>query len=161
MGDPAAPPRVARIACELDRTAEPPVDGPAKSAELCRVWVRSAIDPFGAQAEKVAELHRIVDAGVDHVLLSAVGAAAWVLDESDTAVELLQQAAAHLQSPGLRGASGAALSALMWAYLDSGRGGDAPGASPGAARPGAAYQMENVAPASPAPDATRDALRGN
>src|SRR5260370_31342979 len=111
MGDPAAPHRVARIECELDRTAEPNVDGPAKTAELCRVWVRAATDPFGAQAQKVAELHRIVDAGVDHVLLSAVGAAAWVLDESDTAVGLLPQAAAPLQAPGLRGASRAALPA--------------------------------------------------
>ena len=161
MGDPAARHRVARIACELDRTAEPHVDGPAKTAELCRVWVRAAIDPFGAQAEKVAELHRIVDAGVDHLLLSAVGAAAWVLDESDTAVELLQQAAAHLQAPGLRGASGAALSALMWAYLDSGRWDDALVASAESAGLAEAYQMEIVAAASLALDATVHALRGN
>jgi hypothetical protein len=161
MGDPAARRAVARIGNELDRAAGPRVDGPVETAEVCRVWVWAAIDPFGSRAETVAALHRVVDAHVDKLLVSLVGAAAWVLDESDTAVDLLRQAVAHLQAPGLRGASGAALSALTWAYIDSGHWDDALVASAEAAGLAAAYKMEIVAAASHASDATVHALRGN
>src|SRR5260370_21728059 len=45
---------------------------------------------------------------------------AWILDESGLAGELLGEGVRRLRAPGVRGASGAALTALRAPYIDTG-----------------------------------------
>jgi DNA-binding CsgD family transcriptional regulator len=145
----------------LNRLKEPATtapDWPAGYADERRLWVQASTDPFGIRAETIPYLHSIGDRGTN---LSQVGAAAWLLDETELAVRLLRSAVDKLRAPGMRGRSGAALSALQWACLDSGRWDETLAAAREAADAAAAYRMETVAASADIATATVLALRGD
>jgi hypothetical protein len=126
----------------LKEPAPPPPDWPAGYADERRVWVQASTDPFGKRAETIPYLHSIADLTTD---LGQVGAAAWLLDDTELAVSLLRGALDKLRAPGMRGRSGGVLSALEWACIDSGRWDEALAAAREAADAAAAYRMETVA----------------
>ena len=90
-----------------------------------------------------------------------VGSAAWLLDESDLAITMLQEAMQRLRAPGTQGASAPGLTALGWAYIDAGRWDEAQEAAAEAADLAEANQMELVGAAADAIAATVLALRAD
>ncbi len=136
----------------------PPPDWPAGHADQRRVWVQASTDPFGKRAETLPHLHSIADRTTD---LGQVGAAAWLLDETELAVRLLRGALDRLRAPGMRGHSGSALSALQWACIDSGRWDEALATAREAADAAAAYRMETVAASADLATATVLTQRGD
>jgi DNA-binding CsgD family transcriptional regulator len=146
----------------LDAPGEPVLaaeDWPAGRADEHRIWVRACTDPFGGRAETVPWLRRI--AGGSLFDAGKVGAAAWILDETELAVRVLRVALGRLRAPGVRGASGGVLSALEWACIDSGRWDDALAAAREASDIAAAYKMQTVAGSADLATATVAAMRGD
>lgn len=133
-------------------------DWPAGGIDEARVWMRACTDPFDDRTETVSCLERMAD----HALCDPgkVGAAAWSLDETELAVQVLRQALTTLRAPGVRGASGAVLSCLEWACADSGRWDEALAAAREAAEIAAAYKMAAVAANSHLVTASIAAMRG-
>ena len=74
---------------------------------------------------------------------------------------MLREALGRLRAPGVRGASGAMLSVLEWACIDSGRWDDALAAAREASDIAAAYKMETVAASADLAAATVAAMRGD
>jgi DNA-binding CsgD family transcriptional regulator len=145
-GTPASRQAVARTLDHLERQAPPPPAGaPSADLDALQVWIRAGTNPFAGRHELVSRLHRLTAAALDDP--SVPGAAAWLLDEPELAVELLQEAVHRLASAGVRGASGAALSALGWSYIDTGRWDDALAVCAEASDLAEAYQMDIVAAA--------------
>ena len=134
-------------------------DWPASRADEHRIWIRACTDPFGGRAETVPYLHRITSGPLWD--LGKVGGAAWILDETELAVRVLREALSQLRAPGVRGASGAVLSVLEWACIDSGRWDDALAAAREANDIAAAYKMETVAGSADLATATVLAMRGD
>lgn len=123
-----------------------------------RLWILACTDPYGGRAEASAALHRLpADDGDD---LAKIGATAWLLDDTDTAVTVLRRAISALRAPGVRGHGIAALSALQWACIDSGRWDEAAAAAREAGDAAAAYRMETVAATADLANATLLAVRG-
>ena len=145
----------------LDALGRPPsTEGwPVSRADEYRIWISACTDPFADRAETVRRLRLI--AGRSLTDPGTVGAAAWVLDETELAVKLLREALSRLRTPALRGASGGVLSALEWACIDSGRWDDALAAAREAGDIAAAYKMETVAGSADLTVATVAALRGD
>ena len=146
-GTPASRQAVARTLDHLERAGQPPPAGGAPSADFdaLQVWIRAGINPFASRSALIPRLHRLTAAALDDP--SVPGAAAWLLDEPELAVELLQEAVRRLQASGVRGASGAALSALGWTYIDTGRWDNALAVCAQASDLAEAYQMDIVAAA--------------
>jgi DNA-binding CsgD family transcriptional regulator len=136
-----------------------PKDQAAVSADENRIWITACTDPFGGRAEIVPYLHRIADGSLRD--RGKVGGAAWILDETELAVRVLREALGQLRAPGVRGASGAVLSVLEWACIDSGRWDDALAAAREANDIAAAYKMETVAGSADLAMATVLAMRGD
>ena len=90
-----------------------------------------------------------------------IGSAAWLLDESDLAITLLQDAMQRLRAPGTQGTSGPGLTALGWAYIDTGRWDEALDVAAEAADLAEANQMELVAASADLITATVLALRAD
>ena len=90
-----------------------------------------------------------------------IASAAWLLDESDLAITLLQDAMQRLRAPGVRGTSGGSLTVLGWAYIDTGRWDEALDAAAEAAGMAEANQMDIVAASADVITATVLALRGD
>jgi hypothetical protein len=134
-------------------------DWPASRADEHRIWITACTDPFGGRTETVPYLHRI--AGGSLCDRGKVGGAAWILDETELAVRVLREALSQLRAPGVRGASGAVLSVLEWACIDSGRWDDALAAAREANDIAAAYKMETVAGSADLATATILAMRGD
>jgi DNA-binding CsgD family transcriptional regulator len=132
---------------------------PASRADEHRIWITACTDPFGARAETVPCLQRIAGGSLSD--LGKVGGAAWILDETELAVRVLREALSRLRAPGVRGASGAVLSVLEWACIDSGRWDDALAAAREANDIAAAYKMESVAGSADLATATVAAMRGD
>ena len=86
-----------------------------------KLWILACTDPYGSSRELVPYLRRIAGPRWTRPALWRIGSAAWLLDESTTAVRLLQEAMARIQAPGRQGASGGGLTALAWLYVDTGR----------------------------------------
>jgi DNA-binding CsgD family transcriptional regulator len=157
-----APGDRAAVLRTLDRMSEPvvpPADWPAGYADEQRVWVRACVEPSAPRADTVEYLHRIAARTLTDP--ATVGAAAWLLDETELAVRLLREALSRLRAPGTRGASGAALSALQWACIDSGRWDEALAAAREGSDAAAAYRMEAVAASADLCTASVVALRGD
>ena len=144
--------------CARARTALDALDGTGLADEY-RTYVLASTDPFGKRAETVPYLLRI--AGGSLVDPATVGAAAWILDETELAIRLLREALSRLRAPGVRGASGGALSALEWACIDSGRWDEALAAAREANDIAAAYKMDTVAGSADLTTATIAAMRGD
>jgi DNA-binding CsgD family transcriptional regulator len=129
----------------------------ADPADVQRVWIAACTDPFGNRDQVVPALRRL-PGEADPV---NVGAAAWLLDETELAVRLLRQSLDRLHAPGTSGCSGPALAALQWACMDSGRWPEALAAAREAADAAAAYKMDTVAASADLTVATMSALRGH
>jgi DNA-binding CsgD family transcriptional regulator len=141
-------------------------EGGLGHADVQRVWIRACTDPFGKRAEVIPYLRRIAN-GLDAIAggplddLSKVGAAAWLLDETDLAVTVLRKAVSRLRAPGVRGTSVAALSALGWACFDGGRWDEALATAGENSDLAAAYQMEIVAASADLTTASVLVMRGD
>src|SRR6202042_1331640 len=125
------------------------------------LWIRACADPFGSRSQLVASLREISRTPLDEPALWRVGSAAWLLDESDLAITLLQDAMQRLRAPGSRGTSGPGLTALGWLYVDTGRWDEAQEAATEAAGLAEANQMELVAAGADLIAATVFAMRGD
>ncbi len=147
----------------LARQGQLPSDGYGLQAgiEAFWLWIRACTDPFGSRNQVVPHLHRLAGSRLEEPSLSGVGATAWILDESGLAVELLREAVRRLRAPGVRGSSGASLTALGWAYIDTGRWDDALTAAAEAGDLAEAYQMDMVAASAALMAATVLAIRAD
>jgi DNA-binding CsgD family transcriptional regulator len=161
-GAPASRQDVRRVLGVLE-DQEPPAGGPDPRAQAGshRLWIRACTDPFGGRSELIASLRQITRASLGEPALWRIGSAAWLLDESDLAITLLQEAMQRLRAPGTQGTSAPGLTALGWAYLDAGRWDEAQEAAAEAADLAEANQMELVAAAADAIAATVLALRAD
>ena len=74
--------------------------GPRTNAGPDRLWIQACIDPFGSRSELVRYLRQMNGSPLDEPALWRVGSAAWLLDESDLAITLLQDAMQRLRAPG-------------------------------------------------------------
>jgi DNA-binding CsgD family transcriptional regulator len=135
--------------------------GPRADTGPHRLWIRACIDPFGSRSELVQYLRQSSRSALDEPALWRIGSAAWLLDESGLAITLLRDAMQRLQAPGIRGTSGPGLTALGWAYIDSGRWDDAQEAAAEAAELAEANQMKLVAAAADLIAATVLAMRAD
>ncbi len=132
---------------------------PTGRYDEARMWIWVCADPFGGRAETVPYLYRIAGGKLSD--LARVGGAAWCLDETELAVRVLREALRQVRAPGVRGASGAVLSCLEWACVDSGRWEEALAAAREASDIAAAYKMETVGGTADLVTATVLAMRGN
>ena len=161
-GIPQARAKVRAAQDALDALSEPELSAegwPASLADEFRIWIMACTDPYAARAETVPYLQRIADGSLSDP--GKVGGAAWILDETELAVRVLREALSHLRAPGVRGASGAVLSVLQWASIDSGRWDDALVLAREASDIAAAYKMETVAATADLTTATVAAMRGD
>ena len=159
-GAPASRQAVARTLDHLERGGQPaPAGVPSADFDALQVWIRAGTNPFAGRDQLVPRLHRLTVAALEDPAVP--GAAAWLLDEPELAVKLLQEAVRRLQASGVRGASGAALSALGWTYIDTGRWDDALAICAEASDLAEAYQMDLVAAAADVTVATVLAMRAD
>jgi len=144
-GTPASRQAVTRTLDHLEREGQPPPLGGATSADsdALQVWIKASTNLFASRSELVLRLYRLTPAALEDPAVP--GSAAWLLDEPELAVELLQEAVHRLHASGVRGASGAALSALGWTYIDTSRLDDALAVCAEASDLAEAYQMDIVA----------------
>lgn len=125
-----------------------------------RIWVVAAVDPFRNRKELVAAIAGAV--GIDDSRqLGALGAAAWTLDETALAVDLLVAAVDGRRAEGALGGSGSAHLCLGWAYADQGRFGEAHVAAVAAAAIAAEGRLELVTAGTHALEAELCGLRGD
>jgi DNA-binding CsgD family transcriptional regulator len=162
-GTPASRRAVSRTLELLEDKGPPPSPGrgPRVDAGARRLWIRACTDPFGSRNQLVPDLRRIARSDPEEPALWRAGSAAWLLDESDLAVHMLQDAMRRLRAPGTRGASGPGLTALGWAYLDTGRWDEAQEAAAEAADLAEANQMGIVAASADVITATVLAMRAD
>jgi len=161
-GAPASGRAVSRVLGDMESQESAP-GGPGRRAEADshRLWIRAGTDPFGRRSELIASLREITRSPLDEPALWRVGSAAWLLDESDLAITLLQDALRRIRAPGSRGTSGPGLTALGWLYIDTGRWDEAMEAAAEAAGLAEANQMELVAAAADTIAATVLAFRAD
>jgi DNA-binding CsgD family transcriptional regulator len=135
--------------------------GPHADVGPHRLWIRASTDPIGSRSELVPYLRQISRSPLEEPALWRVGSAAWLLDESDLAITLLQDAMQRLRAPGTQGTSGPGLTALGWAYIDTGRWDEALDVAAEAADLAEANQMELVAASADLIAATVLAMRAD
>jgi DNA-binding CsgD family transcriptional regulator len=161
-GLPASRQTVNRALGLLERQGPlPPGWAPGVDVNVLRLWIRVCTDPIGGRNELLPYLHKIVGSPIEEPSLWRVGSAAWLLDESDLAVRLLQDAMRRLRAPGVRGTSGGSLTVLGWAYIDTGRWDEAHEAAAEAADLAEANHMDLVAASADVIAATVLALRAD
>ena len=161
-GAPASCQTVHRVLGLLENQGPPaPGHGPRADSGPHTLWIRACTDPFGSRSELVRYLGQISRAPLEEPALWRIGSAAWLLDESDLAINLLQDAMRRLRAPGVRGTSGPGLTALGWAYIDTGRWDEAQEAAAEAADLAEANQMELVAASADLIAATVLAMRAD
>ena len=161
-GMPASRQAVSRALGLLERQGPPPPGrAPGTDADVLRLWIRASADPIGSRDQLLPYLRKIVGSPIEEPSLWRVGSAAWLLDESDLAVRLLQDAMQRLRAPGVRGTSGGSLTVLGWAYIDTGRWDEALDVAAEAAGLAEANQMDIVAASADVITATVLALRAD
>ena len=160
-GAPASRQAVSRALELLENTRPPPGRRPRVDSGARALWIRACTDPFGSRNQLVPYLRRIADSALDEPALWRAGSAAWLLDESSLAIQMLQDAMRRLQAPGTRGTSGPGLTALGWAFLDTGRWDEALEDAAEAAGLAEANHMEIVAASAEVIAAIVLAMRGN
>ena len=153
---------VSRTLGLLERQGPPPPGrAPGIDVHVLRLWIRVSADPIGSRNQLLPDLRKIAGSPIEEPSLWRVASAAWLLDESDLAITLLHDAMQRLRAPGVRGTSGGSLTALGWAYIDTGRWDEAQEAAAEAADLAEANQMELVAASADVIAATVLALRGD
>jgi DNA-binding CsgD family transcriptional regulator/tetratricopeptide (TPR) repeat protein len=161
-GKPASRQAVSRALGLLERQGPPPSgQAPGIDVNALRLWIRASADPIGSRNQLLPSLRKIAGSPIEEPSLWRVGSAAWLLDESDLAVRLMQDAIQWLRAPGLRGTSGGGLTVLGWAYIDTGRWDEALEVAAEAAGTAEANQMDIVAASADVITATVHALRGD
>jgi DNA-binding CsgD family transcriptional regulator len=159
-GTPASRQAVSRTLVLLERQGLP---SPASGIDVNvpRLWIRASADPIGSRNQLLPYLRKIAGSPIEEPDLWRVGSAAWLLDESDLAVRLLQDAMQRLRAPGVRGTSGGSLTVLGWAYIDTGRWDEALEFAAEAAGLAEANRMDIVAASADVITATVLALRAD
>ena len=161
-GAPASCQAVSRVLGLLEhQEARSAGHGPRANTSPDRLWIQACTEPFGSRNELVQYLRQISRTSLDEPALWRIGSAAWLLDESDLAITLLQDAMQRLRAPGTQGTSAPGLTALGWAYVDTGRWDEAQEAAAEAADLAEANQMELVAASADLIAATVLALRAD
>jgi DNA-binding CsgD family transcriptional regulator/tetratricopeptide (TPR) repeat protein len=161
-GAPAGRLAVDRALARLERQG-PAASGqiPGINVDVLRLWIRASADPIAGRDQLLPQLHKILGSPVEEPSLWRVASAAWLLDESELAISLLQDAMRRLRAPGVRGTSGGSLTVLGWAYIDTGRWDEALDAATEAAGIAEANNMEIVAASAAVITATVLALRAD
>jgi DNA-binding CsgD family transcriptional regulator len=162
-GTPASGLSVSRTVDLLEGQEPRSFARPGRSIDVgaLRLWILACTDPVGSRGRIIADLRQAASSPLDEAALWRIGSAAWLLDESDLAVRLLQDAMEQIQAPGVRGASGPGLTALGWVYIDTGRWDEALEAAAEATSLAEVNQMALVAASADAVTATVLALRGD
>jgi DNA-binding CsgD family transcriptional regulator len=161
-GMPASRQAVSRAVGVLERQS--PLSAgwaPGFDVSVLRLWIRASADPIGSRSQLLPHLRKIVSSPIEEPGLWRAASAAWLLDESDLAITLLQDAMQRLRAPGVRGTSGGSLTVLGWAYIDVGRWDEALEVAAEAAGVGEASHMEIVAASADVITATVLALRAD
>ena len=161
-GTPASRQAVSRALGLLERQGLPP---PGRSLGIdvnaLTLWIHTSADPIGRRDELLPNLRNIVDSPIEEPSLWRVASTAWLLDESELAITLLQDAMERLRAPGVLGTSGGSLTVLGWAYIDTGRWDEALEVAAEAASVAEAGHMDIVAASADAITATVHALRAD
>ena len=161
-GTSASREAVGRALDLLECQSSPAPDQPTSiDVNALRLWIRASTDPIGNRDQLLPYLHKIIGSPIEDPALLRIATAAWILDESDLAVRLLQDVMQRLQAPGVRGTSGGILTVLGWAYIDTGRWDEALDVAADAASEAEANQMNVVAASADAITATVLALRAD
>lgn len=136
---------------------------PPQPDEPARVWLRAATEPLADRAWAVPALHRtLAEAPEDSLLqLTQLGGAAWILDETATAVRILGQVIDHLRRTATAGGDAVAAQALAFALFESGAWSAARSTAQEAYRIAVEVGAENVVAGSPILRATLLALHGD
>jgi DNA-binding CsgD family transcriptional regulator/RecA/RadA recombinase len=157
-GTPASREAVSRTLGLLERQGSPPS---GLDVNVLRLWIRASADPIGGRNQLLPCLRTIAGSAIEEPSLWRAASAAWLLDESDLAVRLLQDAMQRLRAPGVRGTSGGTLTVLGWAYIDTGRWDEALDVAAEAASMAEGNLMDLVAASADAITATVLALRAD
>jgi DNA-binding CsgD family transcriptional regulator len=161
-GLPASRQAVSRALDLLERQGpSSPGRAPGLDVNAMRFWIRASADPIGSRDQLLPDLRTIVGSPIEEPSLWRIASAAWLLDESDLAIGLLQDAMQRLRAPGVRGTSGGTLTVLGWAYIDTGRWDEALDVAAEAASLAEANQMELIAASADVITATVLALRAD
>ena len=153
---------VSRTLGLLERQGPPP-PGRARGIDVnaLRLWIRASADPIGSRNQLLPHLRTIAGSPIEEHSLWRIASTAWLLDESDLAITLLQDAMQRLRAPGVRGTSGGSLTVLGWAYIDTGRWDEALDVAAEAAGIAEANHMEIIAASADVITATVHALRAD
>ena len=151
----------AAVTSALDRLERQVPPSPIADVSAHKIWILACTDPYGSRNQLTGYLRQLSNDPLDEPALWRIGSAAWLLDESEMAIAWLQDAMHRLRAPGSQGTSSPGLTALGWAYIDTGRWDDAYEAASEAAGLAEASQMELVAAAADLIAATVLALRGD
>jgi DNA-binding CsgD family transcriptional regulator len=161
-GTPASRQAVSRTLGMLERQV-PPVPGRSSGIDVnvLKLWIRASADPVGGRDQLLPCLWKIVGSPIGEPELWRVASTAWLLDESDLAITLLQDVMRRLRAPGVRGTSGGSLTVLGWAYIDTGRWDEALDVAAEAAGMAEANHMDIIAASADVITATVLALRAD
>jgi DNA-binding CsgD family transcriptional regulator len=161
-GLPASRQAVSHALDLLERQGPPP---PGRTSGIdvnaLKLWIRASADPVGSRNQLLPDLRKIVGSPIEEPSLWRIASTAWLLDESDLAITLLQDAMQRLRAPGVRGTSGGSLTVLGWAYIDTGRWDEALDVAAEAASLAEANQMDIIAASADVITATVLALRAD
>jgi DNA-binding CsgD family transcriptional regulator len=159
-GKPGCRRAVSRALALLERQSPcPPDQAPGDDISVLKLWIGASADPVGSRNQLLPPLRTIVNAPVAEPSLWRAASAAWLLDESDMAITMLQDAMRRLRAPGVRGNSGGSLTVLGWAFIDTGRWDEALEVAAEAASVAEASHQEIVAASADVITATVLALR--
>ena len=161
-GMPASRQAVSRTLGLLERQGPPPPGrAPGLDVNALRLWIAVSADPIGSRSQLLPYLRTFIGSRIEEPSLWRIASAAWLLDESDLAITLLQDAMQRLRAPGVGGTSGGSLTVLGWAYIDTGRWDEALDAAAEAASMAESNQMDLVAASADVITATVFALRAD
>ena len=161
-GTPASRQAVDRALALLVRQCRPSCgEVQGIDVNVLRFWISASADPIGRRDQLLSDLRTMVGSPIEEPALWRIASAAWLLDESDLAITLLQDAMRRLRAPGVQGTSGGSLTVLGWAYIDTGRWDEALDAAAEAAGIAEANNMGIVAASADVITATVFALRGD
>jgi DNA-binding CsgD family transcriptional regulator len=161
-GAPAGRQAVDRTLALLEGQGPPPPGQvPGIDINVLRLWISASADPIGHRNQLLPSLHAIVGSPIDEPSRWRIASAAWLMDESDLAITLLEDAMRRLRAPGMRGTSGGSLTVLGLAYIDTGRWDEALDVAAEAGGVGEANNMEIVAASADVITATVLAHRGD